>query len=70
MVLDFRGGFADNPLVTETRTKEIEMTLNEFVIECSKRTIDPTIALENESILAALRSGDDALVVSALDSEF
>lgn len=46
------------------------MTYNEFVSECSKRTIDPSIALENDKIISALQSRDDRLLIKLLDSEF
>lgn len=51
-----------------TETKEIEkMTRNEFIAECTERTINPSIALENESIVEALRARDNDKVIALLD---
>mgnify|MGYP001448202754 CR=1 FL=1 len=46
------------------------MTKSEFMYECGKRLIEPSIALENESIEAALLARDYEKVVSLLDNEF
>jgi hypothetical protein len=46
------------------------MTKIEFVALCAERTIDPKLALENESIVEALQNRNDALVVELLDNEF
>jgi len=46
------------------------MTQTEFNIECSKRLINPAVALENEKIVAALFDRLDELVLTLLDSEF
>lgn len=46
------------------------MTHINFIAACGERLIDVGIALENEAIRAALVAGDEALVISLLDSEF
>lgn len=46
------------------------MTRDDFVSTCEARTIDPTIALENPAVRAALRNLDDDEVFWLLDTEF
>lgn len=46
------------------------MTKSEFMYECGKRLIEPSIALENESIEKALIERDGEKVITLLDSEF
>lgn len=46
------------------------MTLNEFISKCSELTIDHNIALENDLIVRALQSKNDALVIALLLTEF
>jgi hypothetical protein len=46
------------------------MSKTEFVTLCVERTIDPQLALENDSIVEALQSRNDELVVELLDNEF
>lgn len=46
------------------------MTASQFNAECLNRAIAPSTALENEAIIEALKSRDDAKVVALLDSEF
>ena len=46
------------------------MTMNEFTMECIKRTIDPAIALDNATVRDALRSRDYQRVCDTLDAEF
>lgn len=46
------------------------MTKTEFVTLCQERTIDPSLALENDAILEALQAKDYNKVVELLDSEF
>jgi hypothetical protein len=46
------------------------MTHSLFITECSTRTIDPSIALENDEVLRALTLGDDQLLLEILDSQF
>ena len=55
----------------DTHTKgETIMTASQFNAECLNRAIAPSTALENEAIIEALKSRDDAKVVALLDSEF
>ncbi len=46
------------------------MSRTEFVAECGARLIAPEIALESDTVRAALRSRDDAAIIAALDGEF
>ena len=46
------------------------MTKSQFVIACNERLIDPSVALENESLAHALRAGDNEKVIEILDNEF
>jgi len=46
------------------------MTQNEFTALCAERTIDPSIALENDNLVEALKARDDEAVVTILDNEF
>ena len=46
------------------------MTYAEFLIECNKRTIYKSVAVENEKIKAALKARDDEEVKRLLDTEF
>jgi hypothetical protein len=46
------------------------MTMNEFDSECTSRTIDPQIALENADVVDALQSRSDDRVRQLLDTEF
>ena len=46
------------------------MTYQEFIHECSIRTIHKSFAVENEKIKQALKDRDDDLVRQLLDSEF
>lgn len=46
------------------------MTKAEFFALCEERLIDPSIALESEAVIAALRAKDPQAVIAALDSEF
>jgi hypothetical protein len=47
-----------------------QMTANEFNAECVSRTIDPSIALENDDIQAALCQRNDGEVIRLLNEEF
>ena len=44
-----------------------DMRPSEFVTLCRERGIDPTVALETESVRAALRKGRKAGIVAAMD---
>ena len=46
------------------------MTQNEFMTECALRYIEPSIALENDELVEALRERDDNQVIIILDSQF
>ena len=46
------------------------MTLNEFISKCSELTIDLNIALENDAIVGAIESENDALVIELLETQF
>jgi hypothetical protein len=46
------------------------MTRLEFICECGERLIDPDVALENETVRAALKARDDHVVRETLDTEF
>jgi hypothetical protein len=46
------------------------MTHLEFITLCNEHTIDPSLALENENIVEALKARDDAQVVEILTNEF
>ena len=46
------------------------MTLSQFTALCAERTIDPSLALENENVVEALKARDDEAVVTILDNEF
>jgi hypothetical protein len=51
-------------------TGDLSMTQNEFTALCAERTIDPSIALENDNLVEALKARDDEAVVTILDNEF
>jgi hypothetical protein len=46
------------------------MTKSEFVAICEEKTIDPSIALENDKVVNAIKSNDVALLINILDNEF
>jgi hypothetical protein len=46
------------------------MTQTQFFIECAKRTIEPSIALENENLREALKNRNDETVIHILNEEF
>lgn len=46
------------------------MTELDFITECENRLIAPSIALENNNIVNALKDKDKNLVIELLDSEF
>jgi hypothetical protein len=46
------------------------VTRNEFAAECASRLIDPALALENETVRAALKARDDHVILETLDTEF
>jgi len=46
------------------------MTYIEFIEECSNRSIEPSIAFENENLRSALTDGNDEKAKEILDNEF
>jgi len=46
------------------------MTQSQFAALCTERTIEPSLALENETVIQAIKSNDVALLISTLDNEF
>ena len=46
------------------------MTYNQFIAECTERTIDPELAKDNDLVVLYLAKGLNELVLAALDSEF
>jgi hypothetical protein len=45
------------------------MTQNDFLIACLEFNIDPDIALESESVINAIKSGDLTALYSVLENE-
>jgi hypothetical protein len=45
------------------------MTQNEFLMACLEFAIDPDIALESESVVNAVKSGDLTALYSVLENE-
>jgi len=46
------------------------MTRNEFMAICTEKTIDPSLALENDDVINAIKSGNIELLITVLDSQF
>ena len=46
------------------------MTQSQFVAKCAQLSVAPEIALENDLIVKALQSKNDALVIALLLTEF
>jgi hypothetical protein len=46
------------------------MTKNEFMAICIDKTIDPSLALENDEVIQAIKSNDVDLLVTVLDNQF
>ena len=46
------------------------MKINDFVIACTARSIDPEIALENLNVQHYLKMGMDEGVIQVLNTEF
>lgn len=46
------------------------MTQNEFVAKCEQLSVTPELALENDLIVSALQSKNDALVIALLLTQF
>ena len=54
----------------ENKRKVGIMTQSQFIYECTSRTIDPMLALENEDIRAALMDRDCKRVIELLEEGF
>lgn len=50
--------------------RRIKMTQSQFIQECAKRTIEPSIALENDALCEALQERDDEAALRILDEQF
>jgi hypothetical protein len=46
------------------------MTKSEFIAMCVERTIEPSIALENDDVVQAIQSNDVDVLINVLDSQF
>jgi hypothetical protein len=46
------------------------MTKSEFVALCVDRTIEPSIALENDDVIQAIQSNDVEVLINVLNSQF
>ena len=46
------------------------MTRTDFVAICNEKTIDPTIALENDDVKQAIRLDDVYWLIAILDNQF
>ena len=46
------------------------MTKSQFVAICVEKTIDPSLALENNDVIQAIKAGDIAALITALDNQF
>ena len=46
------------------------MTKSEFIAMCVERTIEPSIALENDDVIQAIQSNDVDVLINVLNSQF
>jgi hypothetical protein len=46
------------------------MTRSQFVAICNEKTIDPSIALENDDVKQAIRLDDVYWLIAILDNQF
>jgi hypothetical protein len=46
------------------------MTQSQFAALCTERTIEPSIALENDDVINAIKSDNIDLLITVLDSQF
>ena len=46
------------------------MTQSQFAALCTERTIEPAIALENDDVIQAIKSGNIDLLINILDNQF
>jgi len=55
---------------TQLQVALVKMTQQKFIALCEKYTIEPTVALENDTLVEALDARDDAEVERILKGEF
>jgi len=46
------------------------MTKNEFMAICIEKCIDPSLALENDEVIQAIKTGDIEILIATLDNQF
>jgi hypothetical protein len=46
------------------------MTKNEFIAICTEKTIDPSLALENDEVREAIKLDDVYWLMAILDNQF
>lgn len=46
------------------------MTKSQFIALCNERTIEPGIALENDQVVQAIKSGNIDLLITVLNNQF
>lgn len=46
------------------------MTQSQFAALCIERTIDPSLALENDDVIQAIKSGNIELLIQVLNTQF
>jgi hypothetical protein len=46
------------------------MTKSEFIAICTEKTIDPSLALENEEVREAIKLDDVYWLIAILDNQF
>ena len=46
------------------------MTKSQFIALCNERTIEPSIALENDQVVQAIKSGNIDLLITVLNNQF
>jgi len=46
------------------------MTKLQFIAICNEKTIEPSIALENDDVVQAIQSNDVEVLINVLDSQF
>jgi hypothetical protein len=46
------------------------MTKNEFMAICVEKCIDPSLALENDEVIQAIKTGDIEILIATLDNQF
>lgn len=46
------------------------MIKSEFIEECTNRTIEPSLALENDDVIEAIQTNDMQMLINVLDNQF